>query len=355
MDFLSKKFCHFSDGKDTEDFYEKTKETLGIEPLQKKNKTMFYLVKCEVFDGLSLLEYIDSHNVRLTRQREELIDVSVKIANLNKRGDSKGAMEEVINHYKSGLPSGEGLRDMIIQIKERYPWSSSKEIIMIFISLITCLLGIGLYVLDLTTDVHFTLELFNKTSRNEYSYGSADFRTFLSKNSHNLPSCQSYSEQCCQDLNDKFQTRNNSTVRVNIEDEDYKLTGLIAGWHCLQPFVATIIVFIIMECRKNGKCSAPERPENFKKKKWWFFNSVLCCIPMLGYSGSVLPIPALTYVYKFYLDVRCHNARSRPDFRTQIVQYEKRIRDHESVGKLSNYFSKLKIKTDLFVSGMLRP
>ena len=127
LDFLSKKFDQFSeDKKHSKDDFEKTKETLGIEPIEKENKTMFYLVKCEVFDGSSLLEYIDSHNVRLTRQREELIDVSVKIANLNKGGDDKGAMEEVINHYKSGLPSGKGLRDMIIQIKEHYPWSSSK-------------------------------------------------------------------------------------------------------------------------------------------------------------------------------------------------------------------------------------
>lgn len=299
---------------------------------------MFYLVKCQVFDGLSLLEYIDSHNVRLSRQREELIDVSVKIANLNKRGDVKGAMDEVINHYKSGLPSGEGLRDMIIQIKERYPWSASKEIIKIFISLITCLLGIGLYILDLTTDIRFSLELYNKTSNNEFSNGSADFRTFLSKYSLNVPSCESYSDKCCQDLNDLFETRNNSTPPVNMEAEDYKLTGLIAGWHCIQPFVATIIVFIIMECRRDGKCSAPERPGYFKKKTWWCLNSLLCCIPLLGFTGSLLPIPALTYVYKFYLEVRCHNARSRPDFRTKIVKYERRIREHESVGKLSNYF-----------------
>ena len=58
-------------------------------------KTMFYLY---------LLEYIDTQNVRLIRQREELIDLSVKIANLNHRDDTEKAMEEV-------------LRDMITQIK----------------------------------------------------------------------------------------------------------------------------------------------------------------------------------------------------------------------------------------------
>ena len=65
---------------------------------------IFYLVKYAELDDKSLLEYIDSQNVRLSRQREELIDLSVKIANLNHRDDTEKAMEEV-------------LRDMITQIK----------------------------------------------------------------------------------------------------------------------------------------------------------------------------------------------------------------------------------------------
>ena len=58
--------------------------------------------------------------------------------------DAEKAMDEVINHFKSGLPSGEGLRDMLSQIKERYAWPTSKTIIMILLSLMACLLGIGL-------------------------------------------------------------------------------------------------------------------------------------------------------------------------------------------------------------------
>ena len=349
MDFLSKKLEPFSDYTDSEDNYQKTKESLGLEPIDREKKTMFYLVKCQVLGGLSLLEYIDSHNVRLTRQREELIDVSVTIANLNKRGVDKEALEEVINHYKSGLPSGEGLRDMIVQIKERYPWTSSKEVIMIFLSLMTCLLGIGLYVFDLTTDLQFSVEIFHKTSQHEYSNESADFGIFLSENGDKVPSCKSYSEECCQDLNDTFERRHILTSPVNWENEDYRyrITGLIAGWHCIQPFFASIIVFIIMECRKGGKFSAPDVPEHFKKKRWWCLNSVLFFLPILTFTGSVLPIPALTYLYRFYLDVRCHNARSHPDFRTRIIKYERMIRKHESLGKLSNYFLSIKSAVSL--------
>ena len=77
---------------------------------------IFYLVRCPEFDGKSLLSYINSQNVRLFRQREELIDLSVKIANLKYERDSEEAMDEVINNYKSGLASGVGLRDMINKI-----------------------------------------------------------------------------------------------------------------------------------------------------------------------------------------------------------------------------------------------
>ena len=142
----------------------------------------------------TLLEYIDSENVRLSRQREELIDLSVKIANLNHRDDTEKAMEEVINHYKSGLPSGLGLRDMIDMIKERYPWSSSKAIIMIFVSLMTCLFGIGLFVLDLTTDVQFSVYMFNK--ENNSSNETEDFDYFLSKYDFNFCSPESLQPAC---------------------------------------------------------------------------------------------------------------------------------------------------------------
>ena len=140
----------------------KKKEILGIERTEGKDKMMFYNVKCQELDNKSLLQFINLENVRLITQREELIDLSVKIASLNNISktseeavavvNTKKAMEEVINHYKSGLPSGVGLRDMITLIKERFPWSSSKKGLKIFLSLLTCLLGIGLFVLDVYTD-----------------------------------------------------------------------------------------------------------------------------------------------------------------------------------------------------------
>ena len=196
LDFLSKKLEKFQDRKQKKDDYLRTKSNLGIEILKGEQKMMFYNVPCNDLDGKSLLVYIDSENVRLSRQREELIDLSVKIANLNNRGDTEEAMDEVINQYKSGLPSGVGLRDMIKMIQDRYPWSSSKKKIMIFVSLLACILGIGLFVFDLTSDLDFSLDMFNK--ENKSSNETENVHSYLSKNENkfNISSPDSLNSAC---------------------------------------------------------------------------------------------------------------------------------------------------------------
>ena len=347
LDFLSKKLEKFEDELNKDD-YQKTKEILGIEIIKREKKVVFYNIQCKDLDEKSLLEYIDSQNVRFTRQREELIDLSVKIANLNhshtlRNGDefedevivnTEEAMEEVINHYKSGLPSGEGLRDMMSQIKERYPWSYSKKVIMIILSLVTCLMGIGLFVLDLYTDVQFSQFMFNKGNT---SLGNDDesfneiFSSFLSKNNITPPSVESC--KCLTEMEMEFDKgKNSSSDKINYDD--YIVTGWIALWHCIQPFVATLVVFISMNFCRGGKCSPSDQPEYLRDKKWWCWSSVLCCVPFLAYIGSVVPLLGLTNLFRFCLEVISHNVRSEPDFRTKIVRVEEKIMEHEAIGEL---------------------
>merc|ERR1719422_35819 len=112
MNFLSKMSEKIKD-KTKKEESDKIREIFGEMFGMFDQDNIFYLVKCPEFDDKSLLSYINSQNVRLFRQREELIDLSVKVANLKYEGDSEKAMDDVINNYKSGLDSGEGLRDMI--------------------------------------------------------------------------------------------------------------------------------------------------------------------------------------------------------------------------------------------------
>ena len=104
LDFLSKKLEKFEDELNKDD-YQKTKEILGIEIIKREKKVMFYNIQCKDLDEKSLLEYIDSQNVRFTRQREELIDLSVKIAILDTKWDTEAALVEVINNFNSDLIS----------------------------------------------------------------------------------------------------------------------------------------------------------------------------------------------------------------------------------------------------------
>ena len=225
---------------------------------------------------------------------------------------------------------------------------------MIFVSLMTCLLGIGLYVLDLTTDVQFSLNMFDKP-RNESSNDSS------SSSVHS--ECSTIYEKCnrATDLDD-FLSKMNSAFKTKYnrksnDKEDYRVTAWISVWHCIQPFVVTVVVFITINYKRgcNGVKSFPDIPDVPDCLEdscvCEILNCLLCCIPFkvlwpLGYLlfkglvstllvlGSSVPIPALTNLYRFYLDVRCHHARSHPDFRTKIVSIEKDIRKHEVLGKL---------------------
>ena len=313
-----------------------TMDILGVRIINGDDERlkMFYLVSSEAFGGISLLQYIESENVRLLRQREELIDLAVKIAELNHGESSLEAMEEVITNFKSGLASGVGLRDMIKMIKERYPWSTTKMIVMTGLHLLTCLLGVGLYVCDIQTDVQFSLKMLSRSSQREHRAG-------------------------------------------DIEPGDYYWAGMFAVWHCLQPIIITLFVF--MARRK----SFPKFKENFlnifeKPEDPRFFRifegkdlncfllylpsllllfckllfSLLCLLKLLCCGllalGSVIPIPALTLLYRFHLDIKHHRARSAADFRTnkaEMENIEKKIREHEAIGKLSSYWQNL---TDQF-------
>ena len=51
---------------------------------------------------------------------------------------------------------------------------------------------------------------------------------------------------------------------------------------------------------------------------------------------SRLPIPLFSCVYRLYLQVRCYEARSRPDFKTRTLEVEDSIRKYEAIGRHLN-------------------
>ena len=257
FDFLSKKL----DEKNDDERIQNILELFGIETKKCDENIIFYLVKCEVFDGLSLLEFIDSQNVLLTRQREELIDLSVKIAHLNHRDDTKKAMEEVINNYKSGLPSGVGLRDMITMVKERYPWSSSKKVLMTLVSFMTLLLGVGLYVFDVKTDIQFSIEMFNKnkdTTLDDPCPVANNTREFLLETLEFYPSCVEASVKCFNLILSRAKDCLSMPSSPKNLHEDFQNIAYLSLWHCIQPFFFVLIVFVNKANKRHKKRYCPE-------------------------------------------------------------------------------------------------
>ena len=134
----------------------------------------------------------------------------------------------------------------------------------------------------------------------------------------------------------------------------------------VQPFIITVVVFL---AKRNGFkkfCSEfllvldnPKLPVFVGKLRDEDLNCFLCCLPNLLYLvllaiygvyllvksllsailvvGSVVPVPALTHLYRFYLAVESHLARSRNTFREDIVQIEKDIKKHEALGNQRHF------------------
>ena len=294
--------------------YENFKEKIGIEKKGGGHQNIFYLWPCKELGGESLLKYLDTKTFCFLRQRRELIELSVKIARLNHGQDSKEAMKEVINHYKSCLPSGPGLRDLLNMIKEQYPLSTLKALVKITVSLLVCTMTIGFYVFDIYTDVRFSLKMLNGSEDGSFDMHSHNFSHIC------VPeSCQPQQTalDTCLELH-----YSKSEAEKNLERSELRadmiFTGWIAVWHCIQPFFVSFIVFLSMNC----SCSSAPAPEAA-------YRPSRGAISLL----SVLPIPVFTNIYRFYLSVRFNLARSQPDFKKKIGRIEQQIQDHKNPGR----------------------
>ena len=238
---------------------------------------------------------------------------------------------------------------------------------MNLVSLMTCLMGIGLYVFDLITDVTFSFDmLYGNIEKQNY------YRNF--KYSSIFDDAANFSKACCkacwEEEEGALVNFNPSNTLLEVFKEDYQLTGWFAVWHCIQPFVVILIVFLSMNYKKlfrwdnimnynrwfmGDKFYTPGKSLGYcASKTWWPFNAVCCCLPnvimiiyiiictiiqityiinYIIYICIFLPIPVFTNLHRFFLDVKFHNARSKFDFKTRINDIEETIKEHENLGR----------------------
>ena len=150
------------------------------------------------------------------------------------------------------------------------------------------------------------------------------------------------------DLED-FLSKINSAFKEKYEPKsnkkdyyDYEATAWISIWHCIQPFVVTVIVFFTIHYKRDRKGLGfslpviPDLPDCLEDSRVCRIGNYLGYLVYFLFRelGRLVPIPAFTNLYRFYLDVRHHIERSNPDFRSKMLDIEEQIREHEALGKL---------------------
>ena len=114
--------------------------------------------------SLQIEQYIEKNDVQ---KRENVIDLMIeydKKRNPESLIDSQFRMKKEI---KNIVPSSGNLRDCLMSISDKYPWSGGKYKVMLAISFILRVFrGSFLYTLDVFTDIQFALDMFRQANRN---------------------------------------------------------------------------------------------------------------------------------------------------------------------------------------------
>ena len=96
--------------------------------------------------------------------REQLIKLIIKI---DRKVHGNYDKMRVIESVKTEVPSSLELTNCIISIESRYSWSSPKMMVEIMKSFcLNILLGYGLFIMDVGTDIYFTYQMFERKDVN---------------------------------------------------------------------------------------------------------------------------------------------------------------------------------------------
>ena len=271
-----------------------------------EGENRFYLVKTKALGdeagGRSLLKYIVDNGARMMKQREELLDLlKEKIEN----EESK-----IIHNLKFGLPSSIGLAECIKMTKEKYEWSKTKVRGMIVMSLITNILGLVLYFLDVFTDGLYVDKMLKHSLRNPEHFSA--LKTNCSNEFYREMMDNKWKMLCEQEREYCFELHQNLTLMgqdcrdfgLRFEDpQRFTECFWYSLIHCIVPIIWIILVFILT---------------------------------MNVWNIWAIPFPPITRIVKIYQDTQMFNKRSKWDFKEKVPEIEAKIADHEDSVKLSS-------------------
>ena len=141
-----------------------------------KNKKTFESKKFQDYLGYGsnmfhlksgLLKYIVDQGNPMIEQREQLINVLIKIDKFRNPKDPKNSEYRVKEMLKLGLDTSEGLAEILASVEERYSWSAGKMWTKRFLCILSLLVTVSIHVFDVKTDFVFSFDmLFTKSEIN---------------------------------------------------------------------------------------------------------------------------------------------------------------------------------------------
>ena len=198
-------------------------------------------------------------------QREDILDSMMK--HLKEGYDEAKEQYTIKQKIKKMTSSSPGLRDCIESLNKRFKWGSGKFWFMLFLHLFLLIRGLSFYVLDISTDLKFSLHLFNQSSRNFSHEIDACRPNFESKFQETIDNCQTnftnFTSTKCLNLLQEAKSLGdvcfNKEQRFLDNREEWSTAGIIAALHCAMPFLVSLVIWII---QNNFKICSIEKIMN---------------------------------------------------------------------------------------------
>ena len=362
------------------DFLSKNSRDERISFLLGQGKNLFYLIKSEELDGKSLLQYIVDQGSRMVRQKEELIDLAIKISKINQEG-------KLINKFKRGISSDEEIKtqlrsqpvqDLIKKYVEGFVNGGDEKNEKEFKDGMKSATGIDFdrWSYRALSDLRKGLLSVYATDNNECKEEViASFKAGLPPSVGLRDSIDMISERFSW-------TRGKMFVMILISSLTNIFGVVFYGFDFYSDFMFSMEMR--MEKKSDNNCSQLfldfrenitqmntfsefrnflattkiqqdegtkcENSKYFSEDKNQIFGLITmihCFIPFLfiilvfcrmilkedqkNYCGILreIPLPVITNFYSIYLAYKCHRARADKDFKEKIVPIEEKIKEHE--------------------------
>lgn len=203
----------------------------------------------------TLLESIATQG--LLKEREEVLDIMISNDG-QEFGHSAEAEFRVMENVKNAVSSSVGLRDCLMSVQERFPWSTEKTLIKKFLSFIRLVvIGSCFYLFDVYTDIRFSQDMFAQAERNFTQERETCMKTFDDSFSEAFYGCKvNLTETTCmkairfvQKVGEEcFETEHRFS-----DPSDWSIAGTVSYLHCGLAFL--ISIFIWWEIIETGeKC-----------------------------------------------------------------------------------------------------